>query len=164
MTGQPQARSSALIIQELPGELLVYDLTRHKALCLNETAAEVWRRCDGERSVNQIVSELTLQWDSPVSEDVVWLALERLGDAKLLDRGAELPAKKIGIGRREMILRIKAASIIAVPLVTSILVPTALAAVSALPAGASCLDGAVCASRVCIGASPGPPVVPGTCM
>jgi coenzyme PQQ synthesis protein D (PqqD) len=44
----PLARSDGLIVQELDGELLVYDLERHRAHRLSETAAFVWRRCEGE--------------------------------------------------------------------------------------------------------------------
>ena len=34
----PTARKNDLVIQELPDELLIYDLSRNKALCLNQTA------------------------------------------------------------------------------------------------------------------------------
>ena len=44
---KPLARKEGLVIQELPVEVLVYDLDRDKAHCLNETAAMVWRKCNG---------------------------------------------------------------------------------------------------------------------
>ncbi len=47
----PLARKNELIIQELPEELLVYDLARHKAHCLNKTSAFIWKHCDGETTV-----------------------------------------------------------------------------------------------------------------
>jgi len=52
MAGEPlpQARSEDLVIQDIGDEVLVYDLTRHKAHCLNRTAALVWRKCDGTRT------------------------------------------------------------------------------------------------------------------
>ena len=66
----PNARKENLVIEELPGEVLVYDLNLHKAHCLNQTAALVWERCDGQTSVKQMVEilrtslalELTNRW------------------------------------------------------------------------------------------------------
>ena len=46
----PRMREQGLITDELPDEILVYDLDRHKAHCLNRTAALVWRQCDGKTS------------------------------------------------------------------------------------------------------------------
>jgi hypothetical protein len=39
----PRARRDELVVEELDDETLVYDLERHKARCLNHTAALVWR-------------------------------------------------------------------------------------------------------------------------
>jgi len=40
---------SGLIIEELPGEVLVYDSDREqRSLCLNHMAAQVWKLCDGK--------------------------------------------------------------------------------------------------------------------
>src|SRR5262249_52266190 len=47
--GLPAARERGLIVQELADELLVYDEGRHRAHCLNLTAALVWRRMEGRR-------------------------------------------------------------------------------------------------------------------
>ena len=38
----PRARQDELVVEELQDETLVYDLERHKARCLNRTAALVW--------------------------------------------------------------------------------------------------------------------------
>ena len=46
----PRARRDGLVIRELNGELLVYDLERHRAHCLNPTAALVFKQCDGRTS------------------------------------------------------------------------------------------------------------------
>jgi hypothetical protein len=47
----PFARTHQLIVQEVPDEVLVYDLDRHKAHCLNRTSAIVWKHCDGKTTV-----------------------------------------------------------------------------------------------------------------
>ena len=44
------ARHDELVVQELPDEVLVYDLRKHKAHCLNQTAAFVWNHCNGQAS------------------------------------------------------------------------------------------------------------------
>jgi hypothetical protein len=44
---KPEARKDGLVIQDLPEEILVYDLNTNKAHCLNQTAAYVWQACDG---------------------------------------------------------------------------------------------------------------------
>jgi hypothetical protein len=49
----PHARSEGLVIRELPEETLVYDLKRHRAHCLNPTAARVWSYCDGQTRYTQ---------------------------------------------------------------------------------------------------------------
>ena len=40
---KPRARTEGLVVTELPDELLVYDLERHRAHCLNPTAALVFK-------------------------------------------------------------------------------------------------------------------------
>src|SRR6476659_4984635 len=55
----PLARREAIITKEVDSELLVYDVTRDQAHCLNETAAAVWRLCDGRTSVAAISEEST---------------------------------------------------------------------------------------------------------
>ena len=50
----PVARKENLVIQEMPEEVLVYDMDTNKAHCLNRTAAFVWKSCDGKNSVAPI--------------------------------------------------------------------------------------------------------------
>ena len=51
MEKMPQARRSGLIIQEVDSEILIYDQNTDKAHCLNQTAANVWKYCDGETTL-----------------------------------------------------------------------------------------------------------------
>lgn len=83
----PVARSEGLVIQELPGEVLVYDLETNKAHCLNRTAAAVWKSCDGKNSVadiSRLLAEET-SGDVPVQEDLIRLAIDRLNESDLLE-------------------------------------------------------------------------------
>ena len=149
MIQEPRARHEQLIIQEVPNELLIYDLNRHRALCLNSTTARVWQKCDGKRKVSEIAAELTVESGSPVSEALVWVALEKLGTQDLLEERMELPARLAAIPRREMMRRMRVASLIAVPLIASVLAPTAQAAATLAGAGSPCIEGAECSSGTC---------------
>jgi hypothetical protein len=123
-TAKPIARKQGLVIQELPDEVLVYDLDRDRAHCLNTTAAFVWQRCDGKNTTAQIARTLGRQFDCAVDEKIVWLALDQLGRNHLLDRQPAPPSALMGMNRRAMVRALGLAAIIAVPLVTSIVAPT----------------------------------------
>ena len=60
---KPRRRKKGLAVQKLAKEVLVYDLERHRAHCLNEAAALVWRQCDGETSVSDIALNLREKLD-----------------------------------------------------------------------------------------------------
>src|SRR5947207_11051235 len=79
----PNARRERLIIEELEGETLVYDLDSHKAHSLNASAALVWRHCDGRTTVSDIARIMHNELKAPLSEDLVLLALDRLQTARL---------------------------------------------------------------------------------
>jgi len=81
----PEARREGIIRKEVDGELLVYDLTRDKAHCLNESAAAIWKRCDGRTSVKEIAASLAKEVGATVDERVVWLALADLRRSHLLE-------------------------------------------------------------------------------
>lgn len=121
----PLARQGDLAVQELPDEVLVYDLKKHKAHCLNVTAAFVWRHCDGLTTVSQMARLLKQEVGSPVDEEVVWYALDKLSKANLLEGQVDVPVKD-GLTRRRMIRRLGA--IVAVPTVVSLVAPMAVSA------------------------------------
>lgn len=120
----PKARKNDLVMRQIPGELLVYDLKRHKAFCLNDTAATVWKKCDGKLTVRELAVELESRYQSVVDERVVWLALDQLESAHLLQTGASWPRQFEGIARRRVI-RAGIVTAIALPLITAITSPVA---------------------------------------
>jgi hypothetical protein len=148
---RPRARAEGLVVRELPEEVLVYDLDTHKAMCLNRTAALVWKNCDGRRDVAAIARALGAEFDAPVAEEVVWLALERLSRERLLAERVCRPASRASLPRREVIKKLGLAAAIALPAITAIIAPTAAEAVTCLPSGASCTDSAQCCHGVCSG-------------
>lgn len=145
---EPLARTEGLIVQHLPDEVLVYDLDRHKAHCLNQTAALVWQHCDGEKDVAQIARRLSKEFKTEVGEDVVYLALEQLGKDHLLAERVALPAAMKGVSRRELMRRVGLATAVALPIVISIMSPTAAHAVTCIASGATCSTTVVCCSTL----------------
>lgn len=149
-TQTPLARKDGLVIQEMPDELLVYDLETNKAHCLNETAYSVWKACDGRNTVSDIAAML-----EDGSDELVWLALVQLGENDLLDKKEGLSMN--GRSRRELIKKVGLASVVALPLVASLTAPTSvLAAVSCACSGIidctstpGCPTGG-CVSNMCV--------------
>lgn len=149
-TLRPKARAEGMVVRDVAEETLVYDLESHKAVCLNKTAALVWRACDGRRNAAAIARDLSKTLGETVPEEVVWLALEQLGRDKLLDMRVARPAELAGMSRRDLIRRIGiTAAVVAIPLVTSIVAPTPAQASTCLPSGATCSTSAQCCSGLC---------------
>lgn len=57
----PVARSSDIVVQEIENETLVYDLLDHNARQLNESMSLIWKNCDGETSVSELIDILENQ-------------------------------------------------------------------------------------------------------
>ena len=147
----PRMRKDQLIIDQLPDEVLVYDLERHKAHCLNGTAAQVWRRCDGKTPPREIARGVARELDQPFNEELVWLALRQLDKIHLLEDPIGLPPQLAGLSRREMVRVLGIGAVVAVPLITSIVSPTSVQAGTCLPANALCTTDAECCSKQCNG-------------
>lgn len=124
------ARQSRLVVQHLDGETLIYDLDANRAYCLNETAALVFNLCDGTRDVAAVSRTLSEQLGQTISEDFVWLAIEELKRNGLLANADQIETKFAGVSRREAIRKVGLASLAALPVVASLIAPTATSAAS----------------------------------
>ena len=153
----PRARQDELVVEELQDETLVYDLKRHKARCLNRTAALVWRHCDGERSVADVAALLEERSATPTDEAVVWMALDRLSRAHLLSEPVTLPADRTQYSRREMLRTLRRAAGISLllPVIESIVSPLAAAQGSCVTAAFCLASGGNCPAGVPICGDPG---------
>ena len=107
---------------EVMGEVLVYDLEHHRAHCLNPPAAVVFKHCDGTRSVADLAGVLRRELGAPADSECVWIALDRLAEAKLLQGRVSRPARAGRLSRRALIRRIGVAVLL--PAVTSVVAPT----------------------------------------
>ena len=119
-----------LLVRELSDEVVLYDKGTSKAHCLNQTAAAVWKLCNGERSVAEIARGLQQILPVPGDEGLVWIALCQLSKSGLLQNEIPPLIKRDVLSRRELVRRMGIAATMALPIATSILVPTPAAAVS----------------------------------
>lgn len=146
----PKARKSQLITKELAGEMLVYDLNTNKAHCLNPAAARVWAYCDGTTTVAEMARRLADEMQTPVADEVVWLALEQLRKSNLLEEAYVRPPQIGHLSRRALVKRLGVAAAVTVPFIRSVTAPTAAQAATCLPAGATCTANADCCSNNCV--------------
>src|SRR5947209_8059270 len=92
---KPVARKDKLTVREMPDEMLVYDLERHKAHCLNRAATLVWKHCDGGHDAAALAAVLGRQLNlaAGAAGAAARLALEQLSRRNLLQE-AVAPAKE----------------------------------------------------------------------
>ena len=145
----PRARTNGLVVREIADEVVVYDLERHTAVCLNRTAALVWKRCDGRTSVEELRRALAEELPSTAADELLGLALEQLSRERLLEECVARPSPPAGMSRRELARRLGLAAAASLPLITSILAPTAAQAASCKGSGASCTAPGECCSGLC---------------
>lgn len=141
---KPTARTENLVVQEVNDEVLIYDLVTNKAYCLNHTSGQVWQLCDGNNSIADIGGRISDKLQTPFSEDIVWLALDGLKRNGLVMDTDDLPPDPNRLSRRAVMKKIGFASMVAMPIISSLVAPPAVAAISGGQAcSCSGLSGAV---------------------
>lgn len=121
----PQARNTNIVIQEAGQELLIYDLLLNKAFNLNETARIVFNHCDGAVTFEELQSRYNF------TAEVIYLALDELQKRNLLEADTDYSSPLINSDRREVIKRIGLTSLTMLPIISSIVAPSAASAASA---------------------------------
>ncbi len=94
----PMARQN-LIVEDLETETVIYDQAGNEAHCLDATAAFVWRRCDGERTIEQLRTELTQEIGQTVSKSEL-LGLIEMIEAKGLTEDSNSTGQVDSFSRR----------------------------------------------------------------
>jgi len=157
MINLPKANTENLVVQNSGLETLIYDLLSNKAFCLNQTSSAVWQLCDGDRPISQISSEMSKRLKTPVSEDLIWLAIDQLGKNDLIENAPDFAPKTGDLPRREAIRKIGFSSLIALPIISSLVAPTAAQAQSCLPISnlnpggiSACSSNSECCSGHCM--------------
>jgi hypothetical protein len=151
----PLARRDGLVVKTVAGEVLVYDLERHRAHSLNPLAAAIWRGCDGRRPVATLAAAVRAETGVPVTTAAVEYGLASLGRAHLLAGGAP---RASGPTRRQVLAGVGTAA--ALPLVLSIVAPTPAQAQSGgpcVPDEGPCPNGNCCSGLVCFVLQTGDP-------
>lgn len=139
-------------MQNTDDETLVYDLAVNKAFLLNETSAFVWQNCDGRQAVSEISIALAKRNRQPINEDIVWLAIDQLKSVNLMENAGELKSKFEGLNRREVVKKIGLASMMTLPVISSLVAPTAVSAGSTCVAnGMTCTFNNSTQSNCCPG-------------
>lgn len=149
-TTYPKARTKKLLTQTVGDELVIYDQETQRAHRLNPTAALIWQHCNGHRTVTDLAEQARQGLNAPaLTEDVVWLALDRLKSANLLQTDLENIAQDRLVSRRSLIGRGTLASVL-LPVVATILAPTPAMAASCALAGENCDSISCCSGLNCI--------------
>jgi hypothetical protein len=154
---KPKAKTTDAVVQKTENELLIYNLSTNNAYCLNETSALVWELCDGKRTVEDIINEMSSKLKTAISKDFVRLAIDQLANDDLLENSDETGSNFTRVSRRDVIRKVGFASMIALPLVSAVVAPNAMNAASLLVTTAMCTTDSECASGNCISDGGGPP-------
>jgi hypothetical protein len=141
----PRARADEMIVRDMDGEVLIYDLRKDEAVTLNAFAGSVWRACDGAASVSAIIERLQKRSSGEIiTEHAVWQALDMLSKCDLLEGRLVVPAYR---SRRELARALGLT--VAVPVVAMIAVPTPAQAATCLPNGHPCMTTTQCCDNCC---------------
>lgn len=122
-------KSPSVYTETLNDEMCVYEWTSKEVHALNATAARVWAMCDGKTSVSEMTDRLCAEFHLPNAEAVVWLALWEFKKKHLIEGELAVPPDHRALSRRDLIVKLGLTAA-ALPVVTSIVAPTALQAQS----------------------------------
>ena len=128
----PQAQNERLVVQQMGDETVIYDEQRNHIHRLNQTAAIVWRHCDGRRTAADLAQVAQDELGSPITEEMVWLALDRLEKGHLLQEKLVRPGAQGQVTRRQMLRKaaLVGGAALLLPVVQSMVAPTPAMAMS----------------------------------
>src|SRR6185503_13950225 len=151
----PTVRHEGLIVHELPDEVLIYDVARDKAHCLNPASAFVWKHCDGRTTLPALTVAFKEKFGT-ADEQLIRLALDQLEKFDLLQEPMRRAPLLKPISRRTLVRSMGFAAMISVPLITTMLAPTVHAIVSCQAEGHPCGNNNQCCSQNCNAGTCGP--------
>ncbi len=126
----PRSVQQHITTQQVGAETLVYDELRHRAFCLNASSSAVWRLADGTRTVAEISAAASEELRASLSEELVWYAIEELLRDGLMEAASSSAKTVRAISRRAMLQRLGVGGVMLLPVVASIVAPTAAQAYS----------------------------------
>lgn len=152
----PSARKDDLIIQEVDGETLVYDLKTNKIVSLNKTSSLVWKNCDGKKTAAEIAKEIQHNIGTKINEDFVYFAVNQLNKENLLKPPFDYSDKFAGMSRREVIRKVGVGAMASLPVVAALVAPSAIQAQTCTGIGTMQVPGCPCSQPA--------DCAPGSCM
>jgi hypothetical protein len=120
----PRCTRQRVSIRQVGTETLVYDEGRHTAYCLNQSSAVIWKLANGERSIEQIRDEASLELGAPVSTELVLFAVDALRADGLIEPSASV-AVAPAVSRRSMLQTLGVGGALLLPVIAAVVAPTA---------------------------------------
>lgn len=162
----PEARSSGILTEQVGDEIVVYDLDSKDVHCLGQLAAVVFEQSDGRTDEAAIARSAGERLGRPVTNNEVRAAIAQLEERSLLAQ-PPLVLHQEGVSRRELAKKTAriSAAVASVPLITSIVAPTAAMAATQIPSGCGgCGKNSDCASNHCCQNNAGKQCQQGCCV
>lgn len=126
----PKARNENIVVQKLENEVFIYDLKKNQAFCLNNKLSIIWNHCNGVSSFEDVMRDFSINHNLKIDKDYIWFALQKLSEKELLQ--TDFCAARIS--RRDVIFKYGLASV-TLPVIASLIAPTAVSAQSCANAG-----------------------------
>lgn len=99
----PKACRENLVVQDADKELLIYDMDRQKAFCLNHASKLILEQCDGKTTFEQAAANIGKKLKTQVDDQIFWMALGQLKRNGLLDESAPMPNIP-KVSRRDLVM------------------------------------------------------------
>lgn len=132
---KPKARIDSVVTTKTDNELLVYDLKTNRAVCLNSTAAAVFESCDGKNSIREIGMCLESFTGMKPPKELILLTLAELEKYELIEKFGDNGLELSRSTRRELVKRAALGTAMALPIISSLIAPSAVMAASCLTPG-----------------------------
>jgi hypothetical protein len=124
---RPIARTEHLIFEEVLDESVIYNAEEKKVHNLNSTLTWIWRRCNGESTVQQIAADFGRQFETDNALEIVVSGLRQLQSSQLVDGMTNLgEMPESSVSRRSVVT----AGSVLLPAMISVLAPPPAAAKS----------------------------------
>lgn len=124
MNRLPKAKTENFVVQDLNDGILIYNLANNKAFSLNQTSAIIYQSCDGKTTIEELKTK------SGFTEDLVHLTLAELNKMGFVEMPSDYVSSLDGMSRREAVKKVGLATMIALPIITSVTAPSAANAAS----------------------------------
>lgn len=142
-------RREGVIVEDIEDETIVYDPKVDRMHCLNPTAAFVFRLCDGATHVDQASRRLAERVGGRADARLVNLALQRLSRARLIEPSGGRPLAVVSRREAAKALGLTGALAALLPVVISVVAPTAASEATCKALGAGCTASNQCCDGCC---------------